>query len=86
MSEQRTARERIEAVVMGLIASTSKEVRGLSSAKTTDNRAAETVTARLEREADDVRSAALAIAIDAANAQVEILEILNDLNHGATAL
>lgn len=70
MSEQRTARERIEAVVMGLIASTSDEARGLSSAET----------------ADDIRSAALAIAIDAANAQVEILEILNDLNHGATAL
>lgn len=69
-NEQRTARERIEAVVMGLIANTSDEVRGLSAAKT----------------ADDVRSAALAIAIDAANAQVEILEILNDLNHGATAL
>lgn len=69
-NEQRTARERIEAVVMGLIASTSDEARGLSSAKT----------------ADDVRGAALAIATDAANAQVEILEILNDLNHGATAL
>ncbi len=69
-NEQRTARERIEAVVMGLIASTSDEARGLSSAKT----------------ADDVRSAALATAIDAANAQVAILEILNDLSHGATAL
>jgi hypothetical protein len=69
-NEQRTARERIEAVVMGLIANTSDEVRGLSAAKT----------------ADDVRDAALAIVIDAANAQVAILEILNDLNHGATAL
>lgn len=69
-NEQRTARERIEAVVMSLIARTSDEARGLSAAKT----------------ADDVRGAALAIAIDAANAQVAILGILNDLNHGATAL
>lgn len=69
-NEQRTARERIDAVVMSLIASTSDEARKLQAANYTD----------------DVRDAALAIATDAANAQVEILEILNDLNHGATAL
>lgn len=69
-NEQRTARERIEAVVMGLIASTSDEARGLSSAKT----------------ADDVRSAAIAIATDVAHAQVAILVILNNMESGATAL
>jgi hypothetical protein len=55
---------------MALIASTSAEVHKLKTANYTD----------------DVRDAAFAIATDAANAQVEILAIIHDLNHGAKAL
>ena len=69
-NEQRTARDRIRDVVMRLIASTSDEARGLESA----------------RDEVDVTASAFAIATDAANAQVEILAIIHDLNHGAKPL
>ena len=69
-NEQRSARDRIRDVVMRLIANISDEARGLESA----------------RDAEDVTGSALAIAADAAEAQVAILAICNDLRHGATPL